>query len=375
MKRTLCILVGILWLSFAWAGEKPVKFPTTIDDKGFQGGIFDVGLGYVSGQPSEEALRRFAKDGVTTVVSVRGKNEMDDRSQVPFDEEALLKELKVEYYNIPIGSPPAVERFAQAVAKSKGKVLLHCTVAWRATYMWMAYLIKERKFSIDDAWKAGMQMSVTVDRASLMLDTDVSYRAVPHTENGRKPKEGVISKPGSKIVITSPKVIDAQSKDFRAFVMWDMGSILNASQPDEKKLRELAGQGVKTIVNLRSQAEMDTVKTEGFDEEDVAKELGMKYVQVPIGTWQTFTPAALAQVAQAFDQAEGRILFHCRSANRTSQVIIPYLVKYQAMTLDEARKVGGAMRGTENMLEQLLDVDIIATIKPKAAKGRAGCGG
>lgn len=358
----------------ASAGEKPVKFPVSLDRPGFQAGIFDVGAAYVSGQPSEDALRALAKEGVTTVVSLRTKEEMDDRKQVPFDEEALLRDLHINFVNIQLGkcTPEKVRQFAGVMSNSPGKVLLHCTVAWRATYMWTAYLIADRKFSMDDAWKAAMQMNVTVDRSALMLDTEVSYMSTPHKDGARKPKQGVISKPGSKLTITSPKVINPPTTEWNAFTMWDLGSILNASQPDEKKLRELAAGGVKTIVNLRGPQEMEALKAQGYDEEALAKELGLKYVSVPLTTWKTFTPEALARIAEAFDAGEGKILFHCATANRTTQVLVPYLVKYQGMKLDEASKVGESMRWN-NMLQELLGTDISYSLKPKNLK--PGCGG
>jgi uncharacterized protein (TIGR01244 family) len=153
--------------------------------------------------------------------------------------------------------------------------------------------------------------------------------------------------------------------------MWDLGSILNASQPDEKKLRELAAQGVKTIVNLRAPQEMEALKKEGFDEEAVANKLGLKYVSVPLSNWKSFTPEALAKIAEAFEISEGKILYHCASASRTTQAFVPYLVKYQGMSLDEATKVGQAMRWN-NMLEELLGADLSYTLKPKTAKAGGG---
>src|SRR5436190_22268656 len=55
-----------------------------------------------------------------------------------------------------------------------------------------------------------------------------------------------------------------------------------AGQPTEKALRDLRTKGVTTIVNLRMPNEMARV---GFDEAALAKELGMRYVHIPmIGT-------------------------------------------------------------------------------------------
>ncbi|MBS1722007.1 MAG: dual specificity protein phosphatase family protein [Armatimonadetes bacterium] len=348
------------------ADRKPVKSPVTLERKGFEAFVADVGAAYVSGQPTADALRELKKEGFTTVVCVRTQEELDDRSEVPFDEPALLKELGMTYVHIPMGpcDPEKVAEFTRAVNESKGKVLLHCTVGWRATYMWMAYLVTDRKYSIDDAWRDGMNMSVTVDRSELMLANPVSYTAVPHKDGARTPKQGVISKPGSHLTITSPKVVNPITDDHTAFVMWDLGGILNASQPDEKKLRELAGEGVKTVVNLRGPQEMEMVKKNGFDEEAVCKELGLDYVSIPITGYQTFTPEALDKIGAAFENAKGKVLYHCQSANRTTLALVPYLVKFQGLSLDEATKVGEAMRWN-NMLAQLLGMDMTYTLKPK----------
>jgi protein tyrosine phosphatase (PTP) superfamily phosphohydrolase (DUF442 family) len=48
-------------------------------------------------------------------------------------------------------SPETLDRFAEAVRKANGKVLLHCTIAWRASHLWAAYLIRERGIPVEDA--------------------------------------------------------------------------------------------------------------------------------------------------------------------------------------------------------------------------------
>lgn len=367
MKKLLCLTVGLFCGIPVFASDKPVKSPVSLEWPGFQAGVFDVGPAYVSGQPSADALRKLAREGLTTVVSLRTQEEMDDRQEVPFDEPALLKELKVRYVHIPIGpcTPEKVKQFAEEMVKAEGKVLLHCTVAWRATYMWMAYLVSNRKYSVDDAWKDGMKMSVTVDRSALMLGQEVNYKPVPKSEADRRAKPGTLSKPDSKVKISSPKAVYPPTSDRTAFVMWDLGGILNASQPDEARLRELASQGVTRIVNLREPREMEDLKSRGYDEEKLAKELGLEYVNVPIGAWPTFTPEALAKIAAAFEGSKGKVLYHCASANRTTLAFVPYLVRYQGMSLDEATKVGEAMRWSNTMLEDFLGVEFSYSLKAK----------
>ena len=50
-------------------------------------------------------------------------------------------------------------------------------------------------------------------------------------------------------------------------------------QPTEKALRDLRAKGVTTIVNLRMPEEMKKV---GFDEAALAKELGIRYLHIPM---------------------------------------------------------------------------------------------
>lgn len=110
---------------------------------------------YISGQPTERGLRELKAAGVTTVVNLRTPQEMQ---RVAFDEPALAASLGMKYVGIPVRgneqfpySPEAVARFADALRTANGKVLLHCTVAWRASHLWAAYLIKERGVSVDSA--------------------------------------------------------------------------------------------------------------------------------------------------------------------------------------------------------------------------------
>ena len=104
--------------------------------------------------------------GVTAVVNLRTTVEMDDRDRVPFDEASLVKALGLEYVHIPLGgedhpyTPEAVARFADVLERHGELVLLHCTVAWRASYMWSAYLISEQGYDLDGALARGEAMGI-----------------------------------------------------------------------------------------------------------------------------------------------------------------------------------------------------------------------
>lgn len=110
----------------------------------------------VAGQPTERALREAKARGVTTVVNLRTPQEME--KAVNFDEAGLVRQLGMRYVFIPMRgneefpySPEAVTKFGDAVKSANGKVLLHCTVGWRASHLWAAYLIRDRGVPVEEA--------------------------------------------------------------------------------------------------------------------------------------------------------------------------------------------------------------------------------
>ena len=135
----------------------PVPDPVVLPIEGlFQAKFVSVGDDmFIGGQPTEKALRDLRAKGVTTIVNLRMPEEM---AQVGFDEAALAKELGIKYVYIPMRGTPAnpygpkeLDTFAAAMAAADGKVLLHCTIAWRASHLWAAYLIRERKVPVATA--------------------------------------------------------------------------------------------------------------------------------------------------------------------------------------------------------------------------------
>jgi len=134
----------------------PVPNPVNLDTTGmFQAKFVSVGDDmFIGGQPTEKALRELRAKGVTTVVNLRMPEEM--AQQVKFDEAALVKELGMKYVQIPMRGTPEnpygpkqLDTFAAAMASADGKLLLHCTIAWRASHLWAAYLIRDRKMPVE----------------------------------------------------------------------------------------------------------------------------------------------------------------------------------------------------------------------------------
>jgi uncharacterized protein (TIGR01244 family) len=153
----LAVAVGLPAVAQSIVGKDktgPVPDPVNLDAKGlFQDKFVSVGDDmFIGGQPTETALRDLAARGVTTVVNLRMPEEM---ARVGFDEAALVKELGMKYVYIPMRGtrdnpygPKQLDAFAAAMASADGKVLLHCTIAWRASHLWAAYLIRERHMPV-----------------------------------------------------------------------------------------------------------------------------------------------------------------------------------------------------------------------------------
>lgn len=159
MSRSLLVAVLLVALSapaaesqrLAGAGNHATPpAPVALDTTGmFQAKFAQVGDDiFIGGQPTARALRDLKARGVTTIVNLRTAEEM---ARVNFDEAALARELGIRYVHLPMRgtaelpyAPAAVTALAEAIRGAEGKVLLHCTIAWRASHLWAAYLIQER---------------------------------------------------------------------------------------------------------------------------------------------------------------------------------------------------------------------------------------
>ncbi|MEM6640473.1 MAG: sulfur transferase domain-containing protein [Pseudomonadota bacterium] len=109
---------------------------------------------YVGGQPDVEQFAELKNAGITKVISFRRPEEM---AKLGFDEPAELAALGIDYINIPMGgddpgyTPAQVDALTRALDDPNEKVLLHCTIGWRASVITVAYLVQEKGLSLDEA--------------------------------------------------------------------------------------------------------------------------------------------------------------------------------------------------------------------------------
>lgn len=157
MIRRIAFAAAALVLATTASAQKLVQqqsittigAPTLMDTTGmFRERYAKVGDDmFIGGQPTEKALREMKAQGVTTVINLRTPPEM---AQIGFDEAKTVADLGMKYVYIPMRgtaefpySPAELRKFTDAMASADGKVLLHCTIAWRASHLWGAYLIQQ----------------------------------------------------------------------------------------------------------------------------------------------------------------------------------------------------------------------------------------
>ena len=114
----------------------------------------------IAGQPTESEIRSLPKRGIFRVVNVRSPEEMNDITQVNFDEAKLVHEQNITYDNLPISGdkypfrPEVLEAFSKIMHASKDSVLLHCKSGGRARWLYAAYEVKYLGKSPDEVMRS-----------------------------------------------------------------------------------------------------------------------------------------------------------------------------------------------------------------------------
>jgi protein tyrosine/serine phosphatase len=139
------------------------------------------------------------------------------------------------------------------------------------------------------------------------------------------------------------------------------GGLYRGAQPSAAGFKALRELGIRTVVNLRMDA--DARKT---NEKYIVETLGMRYVHVPVEDGNFFTrsrtipDAAIREFFAVLDQNEsGPVFVHChRGADRTGALVAFYRIARQGWdsqrALSEARQVGmrSWYRGLQNQIAE-----------------------
>ncbi len=129
-----------------------------------------------------------------------------------------------------------------------------------------------------------------------------------------------------------------------------------SAQPSLEALRWYKSQGINTIINLRTKKENKDFSAYAFNEENMAKELGLQYHSLSIGGAEDYTPENLEKFEKLVKSNE-KLLIHCRSAGRATILFMAYLIKHENYSVNEAAKIGRQIKFSLP-LEKLLDHEI-----------------
>ena len=117
-----------------------------------------------------------------------------------------------------------------------------------------------------------------------------------------------------------------------------LADVYLASQPTAADLAEAKNLGIKTVINLRPDAE-----TKGFDERRAVEAAGLAYVHIPFAA-DDVTDAVFDQAREQLKSAPRPLLLHCGTANRVGGVWLPYRVLDAGLSWDaalaEAKTIG-----------------------------------
>ncbi|WP_185964314.1 fused DSP-PTPase phosphatase/NAD kinase-like protein [Aliikangiella marina] len=93
-------------------------------------------------------------------------------------------------------------------------------------------------------------------------------------------------------------------------------NLISSGQPSQESLKALKENGLKNVINLRTEGE-----SAGFDEKQVAQELGLNYYSLPISGRSGITFENAKKFSDLISKAEGPTLAHCGSGNRVGALM------------------------------------------------------
>ncbi len=130
------------------------------------------------------------------------------------------------------------------------------------------------------------------------------------------------------------------------------GRVLTGGQPSPEDLAALKDLGFGTIISLRTEGE-----DIGYDEQAMAEELRLTFVNIPVGIKNGLTAAAASNLRSAVNQTKAPVFLHCGSGNRVGAVYALGAYYLDGKSIEEALEVGRAtgLTGFEPTVRKLLE--------------------
>ncbi len=144
-------------------------------------------------------------------------------------------------------------------------------------------------------------------------------------------------------------------------MLFQHDNIYIGPQPQYQDFATIKAAGFSKVINMRTPKEMKELK---FYEDYLLKKADIDYKFIPIGGKDNpYSPEKLAEFAAALENTDGKVLLHCRSGHRASQLWAAYLVKYKGKSIDEALAMVSDMGWWPMPMESLLGKKLHVSIE------------
>lgn len=136
-----------------------------------------------------------------------------------------------------------------------------------------------------------------------------------------------------------------------------------AGQPAPGDWQALAAAGVRTVVNLRTPAELKDRR-----EADEVAAAGLRYVEIPVDGPAAITPENARRLHEALAGGEGATLVHCASGNRVGG-LLALMSAQEGATPNAALAFGRAagMKSSEARVREVLGVPAACAVPASGA--------
>ena len=158
---------------------------------------------------------------------------------------------------------------------------------------------------------------------------------------------------------TQPKPKEEQKPTYTE-KLFQHENVYIGPQPKYDDFATIKAAGITSVINMRTPKEIDKLD---FYEDYLLKKAGIDYHMIPIGSGEfKYSPAKLEEFAQLMEANQGKVLLHCGSGHRASQLWAAYLVKYKGKSPDEALAMVKDMGWWPMPMELLLNKKLHVTI-------------
>ena len=181
MKSNIIFLIfNLLWLNNISAQDLKGK-DEIVETIKVVNTIYHYDNIYLGGQPTLEELEGLRTKGISKIINLRTDEENRQFTGSAYNEMAEAEDLGFVYSSVPVApatdySPEKLDEFIAQVNDNE-KIFIHCASGGRATYFLMAYLVKKRGYSIDEAIDIGKQMRFDFPLERL-LNVKISMKAM-----------------------------------------------------------------------------------------------------------------------------------------------------------------------------------------------------